>query len=87
MRCGPGATEQGAKNLAARRWLCEGGGMLTLPDPAAPPRPPQLGGGCLIAAGLLIGPIVGIVFGQVTLGLIAGGVIGVVAAIIMAAKR
>ena len=57
--------------------------MPNLPDPATPPRPPQLGGGCLIAAGLIIGPIVGIFIGQVTLGLIAGGVIGAAAALVL----
>lgn len=40
------------------------------------------GGGCLIAGGLMLGPIVGIFIGQVSAGLIAGGVAGVVAAIL-----
>ncbi len=60
--------------------------MPTPPDLNPPPRSPQLGGGCLIAAGVMIGPVVGIFFGQVTLGLIAGGVIGVVAALVMALR-
>jgi hypothetical protein len=50
------------------------------------PRPPQQAGGCLIAAGLIIGPIIGLAFGQSTLGLVAGLAIGVVGAIIMAVR-
>lgn len=57
--------------------------MPILPDPVSPPPQPQLGGGCLIAAGLLIGPIVGIFFHQTTLGLVAGGVIGAIAALVL----
>jgi hypothetical protein len=51
--------------------------------PPFSPRPPSSpsGGGCLIAAGLLIGPVVGLLVGQVSIGLIAGGVVGVVAAL------
>lgn len=45
--------------------------------------PPMRGGGCLIAAGLVIGPIVGLLFGQTSLGLFAGLVIGIVAAIVL----
>jgi hypothetical protein len=50
------------------------------PDPATP-KPPRLGGGCLIAAGLLLGPIVGLMFGQTSLGLVIGFGIGVALAI------
>lgn len=60
--------------------------MPDVPDRSAAPRPPQQAGGCLIAAGLIIGPIVGLAFGQVSIGLIAGFVIGVVAAIAMALR-
>ena len=60
--------------------------MSNAPDPAAPPRPPQLGGGCLIAAGVLIGPVVGLFFGQTSLGLVIGLAIGVVAAVVMAVR-
>lgn len=61
--------------------------MPNLPDPIFTPRPPQLGGGCLIAAGLMIGPVIGIFFGEVTLGLVVGGVIGVIAAVVLAVRR
>lgn len=53
----------------------------TPPDPA-PPAP--RGGGCLIAAGLILGPVVGLLVGQVSAGLVAGGVLGVLAALGMA---
>lgn len=47
-------------------------------------QPPTMrGGGCLVAAGLVLGPLVGLVFGQVSAGLVAGGVIGVVAAVLL----
>jgi hypothetical protein len=52
-------------------------------DPSVPP-PPRRAGGCLIAAGLLIGPVVGIFFGQVSLGLVIGFGIGVAGAIALA---
>lgn len=72
-----------ATGLAGGRLPCEGTGM-----PANPPepRPPQQAGGCLIAAGLMIGPIVGLALGQVSIGLIGGLVIGIIAAIIMAVR-
>jgi len=60
--------------------------MTDFPDRPAAPRPPQQAGGCLIAAGLIIGPIVGLAFGQVSIGLIAGFAVGVVAAIAMAMR-
>jgi hypothetical protein len=47
-------------------------------------RPPQQAGGCLIAAGLIVGPIIGLAFGQTSIGLVAGGLIGVAAAVLMA---
>lgn len=49
-------------------------------------RPPQQAGGCLIAAGLMIGPVVGLAFGQTSMGLIGGFAIGVIAAIVMAVR-
>ena len=52
--------------------------------PSASPRKPQQAGGCLIAAGLILGPIVGMAFGQTSIGLVAGGVIGVIGALVMA---
>ena len=50
------------------------------PDPDFPARPPARGGGCLIAAGLILGPALGLMVGQTSVGLVIGGVIGVVAA-------
>lgn len=47
-------------------------------------RPPQQAGGCLIAAGLIFGPIIGMAFGETSIGLVAGGVVGVIAAVAMA---
>ena len=51
-------------------------------DPA-PTRPPMRGGGCLIAAGLVIGPVVGLMFGQTSLGLFGGLGVGIAAAIVL----
>lgn len=51
--------------------------------PTNPTPPPMRGGGCLIAAGLVIGPVIGVLFGQTSLGLVAGLAIGVVAAIVL----
>ena len=42
---------------------------------------PMRGGGCLIAAGLIVGPVIGMAFGQTSIGLVAGLVIGILAAI------
>jgi hypothetical protein len=53
-------------------------------DAAGPGRPPSRGGGCLIAAGLIIGPVLGLMVGQTSAGLVIGGVIGVAAAIALA---
>lgn len=53
-------------------------------DPVTPPPPAPRGGGCLIAAGLVLGPVVGLFVGQVSAGLVAGGVLGVLAAVVMA---
>jgi hypothetical protein len=58
-----------------------------MPDQPPTPRSPQQAGGCLIAAGLIIGPIVGLFFGQSTAGLLAGLAIGVAAAIVMALRE
>jgi hypothetical protein len=60
--------------------------MPEVPDRPAAPRPPQQAGGCLIAAGLIIGPIIGLAFGQVSIGLIVGFAVGVVAAVVMALR-
>lgn len=58
-----------------------------MPESTPSSRPPQQAGGCLIAAGLLIGPVVGLLFGQTSLGLIIGGGIGVIGAIVMALRN
>jgi uncharacterized membrane protein len=52
-------------------------------DPRPKTPPPMRGGGCLIAAGLVIGPVVGLIFGQTSMGLFAGLAIGIVAAIVL----
>lgn len=51
-----------------------------------PPRNPQQAGGCLIAAGLIVGPIIGLAVGQTSAGLVAGGAIGAIAATVMAVR-
>jgi uncharacterized membrane protein len=57
-----------------------------MPETTPSPRPPQQAGGFLIAAGLLIGPVVGLMFGQTSIGLIIGFAIGVIGAIVMALR-
>lgn len=51
----------------------------TDPHPVTPP--PMRGGGCMIAAGAMIGPIVGLAFGETSIGLIVGVAIGIAGAI------
>jgi hypothetical protein len=53
-------------------------------NPDVPVKPPRRGGGCLIAAGVVIGPIVGVMFGETSIGLVAGLALGIVAAVVMA---
>ena len=60
--------------------------MPPLPPETPSSRPPMQGGGCLIAAGLVIGPIMGLLVGQTSLGLLAGLAIGVVGAIVIAVR-
>ncbi len=57
-------------------------------EPRIDPGPPafQRGYGCLIAAGVLIGPVVGWAFGQITIGLLAGLAIGVGLAVLMSRR-
>ena len=45
-------------------------------NPDGPAKPPRRGGGCLIAAGVLIGPVIGVMFGETSIGLVAGLAIG-----------
>jgi len=52
--------------------------------PSEPPSAGPRGGGCLIAVGLVLGPVVGLLLGQVSAGLLVGGALGVVAAVILA---
>ena len=50
----------------------------------------QMGGGLLIAIGLIVGPVVGLLLGQITIGLIAGfalGCAGVIALTIRDSRR
>jgi uncharacterized membrane protein len=64
--------------------------MPTLPTEPPASRPPVQGGGCLIAAGLIIGPIVGIMFGQTSLGMVIGlgaGVLGAIALFVVDRRR
>jgi hypothetical protein len=49
-------------------------------------RPPPQGGGCLIAAGLVLGPLAGMALGQTSLGLLIGGGLGIAAAVLMAVR-
>jgi hypothetical protein len=58
--------------------------MSRLSDPQPLSPPPRRAGGCLIAAGLIFGPIIGLLFGQVSLGLVIGFGLGVAAAVAMA---
>jgi len=46
--------------------------------PVAPP--PRRGGGCLIAAGVILGPVAGVLAGEPSIGLVAGLVLGVAGA-------
>jgi predicted lipid-binding transport protein (Tim44 family) len=58
---------------------------LDSPAPGVSPQsspPPRQAGGVLIAAGLILGPIIGFFFGQISIGLIAGLVIGIIAAVV-----
>lgn len=52
-------------------------------SPVSPirPTPPRRGGGCLIAAGVVIGPVIGLLFGETSVGLLAGLALGVLAAV------
>ena len=53
------------------------------PPPVAPRRPEMRGGGCLVAAGLLVGTVVGVLFREGSIGLIAGFAVGVVGAVLL----
>jgi predicted lipid-binding transport protein (Tim44 family) len=55
-------------------------------NPPTPNKNTSSGGGCLIAAGLILGPLVGLLLGEVSAGLIIGGIIGVIAAILWAVR-
>lgn len=57
--------------------------MPPLPDQPPASRPPVQGGGCLIAAGLIIGPIIGLTFGETSLGMVIGLGVGVVGAVLL----
>lgn len=53
----------------------------TPPPTRTPPRDLQ-GGGCLVAAGILVGTVIGIFLHEPSIGLLAGFSIGVVGAIV-----
>ena len=57
--------------------------MPTQNDLNSTTRPPMRGGGCLVAAGLVIGPVVGLLFGQTSLGLVIGLGVGAAAAVLL----
>ncbi len=57
--------------------------MPTLPTEPPASRPSVQGGGCLIAAGVVIGPIIGLTFGETSLGLVIGLGVGVIGAIVL----
>ena len=57
--------------------------MPTLPTEPPTRRPPVQGGGCLIAAGVIIGPIVGVMFGQTSLGMVIGLGLGIAGAVLV----
>jgi uncharacterized membrane protein len=61
---------------------------MALPDPVSPSPPPHRAptsaGGCLIALGATAGPVIGLFFGQTTLGLVIGLGAGAVGAVLWA---
>ena len=77
------------RGLAAHASPCQSNIMAnsppSIPDSTPPERrqPPGSAGGCLIAAGALLGPIIGLFMGEVTLGLLGGLAVGVLGAIAM----
>jgi hypothetical protein len=70
--------------MALRRRSWQSTAMPNLPARPEPPPAPRRAGGCLIAAGLLIGPIVGMFFNQTSLGLVIGFGLGIAAAVALA---
>lgn len=70
--------------MALGRAPWQGSGMSN-DNPSSKPSPAgPRGGGCLIAMGLVLGPVAGWMLGQVSAGLLVGGALGVVAAVILA---
>jgi len=57
---------------------------LAMADSKSNSRPPQRGGGVLIAGGLVLGAVGGIIAGQPSVGLAAGLGLGIVLAIVLA---
>lgn len=70
--------------VAQRLQACQSAPMPITPEPPVPQPPPRRAGGFLIAAGLVLGPIVGLWFGETSLGLVIGFGLGIVAAIALA---
>jgi uncharacterized membrane protein len=60
--------------------------MSNLPDPPPPPTTPRQAGGCLIAAGLMLGAGIGVAVGESSAGLLIGLAVGVIAAVAMALR-
>ena len=71
-----------------RRGSCHAKAAAMTPPPVTPPpvtprRPEMRGGGCLVAAGLLVGTVVGVLVREGSIGLIAGFAVGVVGAVLL----
>jgi uncharacterized membrane protein len=67
--------------VAFCRWSWQLTGMSNLTPPSLPPTTPRRAGGCLIAAGLMLGAAIGVMAGQPSAGLLIGLAIGVAGAV------
>jgi uncharacterized membrane protein len=57
--------------------------MSNPPAPSGPPSTPRRAGGCLIAGGIMLGAIIGVMIGESSAGLLIGLGIGVAGAVAM----